>query len=467
MYTLQISRRILYKGLDYAEGGFTMGKNFIRYFLIFIALVLTGSAVWFYNYYYEGETPYVKLGKDIKTIGRVTDFRIILGDQKSGLREITVAISQKGKKRILHSQGFTTRGTHEETVDITIDARKLNLRDGTATIDIAAVDFSLRKNRKSVTITAEVDSTPPQIYPVSSSHYINQGGSCLSIYSLSEKPVKNGILVNDDLFPSYPITINGNLCYLTYFTIPLDIKDKKGLKLGIIAEDAAGNRAFSTIPFHIRKKNFRSDNMYISNDFLERKMPEFQQIYDNLQGKSLVETFSYVNKTIREDNFRTIQSICKNTQPRQLWNGAFLRMRNAKTMASFGEKRIYYHEGKEVSRSVHLGIDLASTRSAPIEASNSGMVAFTGYLGIYGNTIIIDHGFGIFSFYAHLGAIDVKEGDTVTKGQLVGRTDTSGLAGGDHLHFGIVVSGRFVDPKEWWDPHWIEDNISRKMALTF
>jgi murein DD-endopeptidase MepM/ murein hydrolase activator NlpD len=464
---LQIFPRILYKSIDFAKGGFTMGKKFIRYFLIFIVLVLAGSAAWLYTYYYESETPFVKLNKDIKTIGRVTNFNIILGDAKSGLRNITVAISQEGKKHILYSQDFTTRGTSEETVAITLDTQKLNLHDGAATVDIAAVDFSLRKNRNNVSITVTIDSTPPQIYPVSSSHYINQGGSCISIYSLSEKPVKNGILVNDDLFPSYPITINGNLCYLSYFTIPLTIKDKKGLKLGIIAEDGAGNKAFSSIPFHIRKKNFRSDKMYISKDFLDRKMPEFQQIYDTLQDKSLIETFSYVNKTIREDNLRTIQSICRNTQPKQLWDGAFLRMKNAKTMALFGDKRIYYYGGKEISKSIHLGVDLASTRNAPVEASNSGIVVFTGYLGIYGNSIIIDHGLGLFSLYAHLGAIDIKEGDTVSKGQRIGRTDTSGLAGGDHLHFSIIVSGRFVDPKEWWDPHWIKDNISRKMALTF
>lgn len=444
-----------------------MGKKFIRYFLIFIVLVLAGSAVWFYTYYYESELPFVKLSKDIETIGRITDFDITLGDTKSGLRNITVAISQEGKKRILHSQDFATRGTHEETVAMTLDTQELNLRDGAATIDITAVDFSLRKNRASVAIAITVDSTPPRIYPVSSSHYINQGGSCLSIYSLSEKSARNGILVNDDLFPSYPITIDDRECYVSYFTIPLETKDKKDLKLGIFAEDGAGNKAFSTIPFHIRKKNFRSDKMYISKDFLERKMPEFQQIYDELQGKSLVETFSYVNKTVREDNFKTIQSICKKTQPKQLWSGAFLRMKNAKTMATFGDKRIYYHEGKEVSRSIHLGIDLASTRNAPIEASNSGIVAFTGYIGIYGNSILIDHGLGLFSLYGHLGAIDVKEGDTVSKGQHIGRSDTSGLAGGDHLHFSIIVSGRFVDPKEWWDPHWIQDNISRKMALTF
>ena len=111
-----------------------------------------------------------------------------------------------------------------------------------------------------------------------------------------------------------------------------------------------------------------------------------------------------------------------------------------------------------------MGIDLASTRHAPVEASNSGVVVFTGYLGIYGDTIIIDHGFGLFSLYAHLGMIKVKEGQTVTKGELIGHTDTSGLAGGDHLHFSMLVGGKFVNPREWWDPHWIKDNVEGKLA---
>jgi len=115
--------------------------------------------------------------------------------------------------------------------------------------------------------------------------------------------------------------------------------------------------------------------------------------------------------------------------------------------------------------SVHLGIDLASTAQANIEAANSGVVLYAGNLGIYGNAVIIDHGQGISSQYGHMSSISVKEGQQVTKGQIIGNTGATGFAGGDHLHFSVLVGGVFVDPKEWWDPHWIKDNVEYKLEL--
>ena len=67
------------------------------------------------------------------------------------------------------------------------------------------------------------------------------------------------------------------------------------------------------------------------------------------------------------------------------------------------------------------------------------------------------------TLYAHLSTIDVKEGQTVEKGQTLGRTGATGLAGGDHLHFTMLVNGKMVNPVEWWDAHWIEDRILRKL----
>ncbi len=98
-----------------------------------------------------------------------------------------------------------------------------------------------------------------------------------------------------------------------------------------------------------------------------------------------------------------------------------------------------------------------------MEAANRGIVKFTGAMGIYGNAIIIDHGQGIFSVYGHLSVITAKTGQRVNKGDQLGNTGTTGLAVGDHLHFAIVAGGRFVNPIEWWDQHWIEDNITKKL----
>ena len=73
--------------------------------------------------------------------------------------------------------------------------------------------------------------------------------------------------------------------------------------------------------------------------------------------------------------------------------------------------------------------------------------------------MILDHGLGVFSSYSHLSQIDVKVGDKVDKGAVLGRTGTTGLAVGDHLHFAINLQGEFVDPLEWWDPHWLKDQV--------
>jgi len=110
-----------------------------------------------------------------------------------------------------------------------------------------------------------------------------------------------------------------------------------------------------------------------------------------------------------------------------------------------------------------LGIDLASIAHSPIPASNRGKVVFAGDLGIYGKTVIIDHGFGLFSTYSHMSVLNVENGQMVSKKEIIGRTGSTGLAGGDHLHFGMLVHSTFVNPIEWWDEAWIKNNILEKI----
>jgi murein DD-endopeptidase MepM/ murein hydrolase activator NlpD len=92
-------------------------------------------------------------------------------------------------------------------------------------------------------------------------------------------------------------------------------------------------------------------------------------------------------------------------------------------------------------------------------------VIYADRLGIYGFTVVLDHGQGLSSVYGHLSRIDVTLGQEVKKGEPLGLTGQTGLAGGDHLHFSIMVNGVYVNPIEWWDPNWIEDNIHKKLAL--
>jgi murein DD-endopeptidase MepM/ murein hydrolase activator NlpD len=140
-----------------------------------------------------------------------------------------------------------------------------------------------------------------------------------------------------------------------------------------------------------------------------------------------------------------------------------VQLGNSQVEASFADHRTYLYKGQEVDHQIHLGFDLAVTANVPVVAANSGMVINASWLGIFGNCVIIDHGMGVQSLYGHLSALDVKVGDTVAKGQVIGRSGMTGLAGGDHLHFTMLVGGHPVNPVEWWDTHWIQDRVDRKL----
>jgi murein DD-endopeptidase MepM/ murein hydrolase activator NlpD len=173
--------------------------------------------------------------------------------------------------------------------------------------------------------------------------------------------------------------------------------------------------------------------------------------------------FLEINGNLRKKNNDTIAALASKTQPRMLWSEAFAPMGNAQVESRFADRRTYFFDDKEIDRQVHLGFDLASLQQAAVLASNAGVVVHADYLGIYGNCVIIDHGLGVQSLYAHLSTMTVKAGDTVTKGQEIGRTGSTGLAGGDHLHFTMLLHGTPVNPVEWWDGHWMEDRVFRKI----
>ena len=181
-------------------------------------------------------------------------------------------------------------------------------------------------------------------------------------------------------------------------------------------------------------------------------------------GDDLITPFLAINGELRRANAAAIAALAKKTSASKLWSGPFTQLGNSKVEAAFADHRTYVYKGKEVDQQVHLGFDLAVTSRVPIVSANAGTVLNASWLGIYGNCVIVDHGMGVQSLYGHLSSFDVKVGDTVTKGQTVGRSGMTGLAGGDHLHFTMLVNGQMVNPVEWWDPHWIDDRVQRKLG---
>ncbi len=140
------------------------------------------------------------------------------------------------------------------------------------------------------------------------------------------------------------------------------------------------------------------------------------------------------------------------TEPQQLWNGAFLTpLKQYVVTTQFGQRRGY--NGGPVS-TYHTGIDMAAPQGSIVAAAANGRVVFAGTLPERGNCIILDHGMGVHSVYAHLSLLAVKYGANVTQGQLIGRVGSTGFSTGPHLHWEVRLGHTPVDPNEWVNGVW-------------
>jgi murein DD-endopeptidase MepM/ murein hydrolase activator NlpD len=437
-----------------------MKKFNLFYVIIAIVIIVIAALGWiFLGSYLEIEKPAIKFNQNVTAIGRQKTIDINFSDSISGLSHLQVEIIQDNKGQMIVDKKIPSKGMKQETLSLAMNASELKLHDGSATLKITATDYSLFENQAVLMQPLKIDTVPPQINLLKNMNYINQGGTGFVAYQPSKPLASTGVYINNYLSPAHSTLINSKPTYITYFALPMDA-NKATTKIMILARDEAGNEINMAIPCVIKEKKFRSDKMNLSENFLQQKMPEFQAMVPSLKGKTPLEVFAYINSNMRNDNLLAIQKICQKSSDKELWEGTFLRMKNGAPMALFGDKRSYLYNGKVVGESIHTGVDLASNARSPIEAANKGIVVYTGALGIYGNAVIIDHGLGLFSLYGHMSSIDTTVGKNVAKGEKIGASGTSGLAGGDHLHFSIIVGGQFVNPQEWWDPHWIKDNIS-------
>lgn len=436
------------------------------------SLAVLAPAAWVLVIKMEGTLPRVTLAPAAPIIGAAQTLKVTAADGESGLRRLWVGIVKDGKETVLFERDFPAErflgggAVRDTAIELKIEPSKLGLSDGTATLRLLARDFSWRNwwhgNRTYMEIEASIDTHPPEITVLSRAHYINMGGAGLVIYKLSEACTEHGVFVGEHFFPGYLGQFADKQIGMALFAVAPD--QGRDTRVAIQATDAAGNRTTAGFSHRIRKKVFRQDTLRISDRFLNWKMPEFQNEVQAAADSSMVDIFLRVNGQLRRDNYAFVRKITSQSEPKMLWEGTFSRLPNAANRARFADQREYIYNDRTIDHQVHMGIDLASVAHSPVPAANSGRVVFTGPIGIYGKTVLIDHGLGLFSMYSHLSAIDVEPGQTVAKDEYVGRTGKTGLAGGDHLHFAVMVHGFYVNPVEWWDDHWIKNNITDKIA---
>ena len=418
----------------------------------------------------ERRRPTAELARPITAVGRTGTIDVTLHDAGTGLAWSRLEVESGGAKTVLANDVYPAvswrgSGLLETTVSKPLNPIENKIPEGPATLRVYAGDYSwlrvIRSEQPLLETQFTVDLSPPTVEVLSQQHYLTLGGLDFMLYKTSADAVKTGVAVGNYFFPGTAGLFSDPAIYGAFFAVPQDLDAKATAKA--VAEDAAGNRREVTFHTVVKPRNFPAKTLDIDDAFLERKVPEILNAGHLPAQPDLVQGYLYVNRTVRQSSETRIKEVTSKSASTPRWDGAFLRQPNSAPLAGFGDRRSYRHNGAIIDTATHLGYDLASLRQAPVVAASTGTVVFADNLGIYGDAVIIDHGLGIFSLYGHLSAITVKAGQEVQRGETVGRTGETGLAGGDHLHFSIMLYGVHVDPVEWWDGKWIRDHVTAKL----
>ena len=419
----------------------------------------------------EPLAPTVALETPVDVVGRATPLVVVARDRGTGLAHVEVRLaSGGGAPAVIASEDFPRRswlgsGVHEARLTPTIDAAAAHLAEGPAQLEVVATDHSwLAALRRAPRLTrpVTVDLTPPTLEVLSQQHVIRLGGSECAVYRVGADAVDSGVTVGEAAFPGAPgLFADGALRAALFAVAPAT---PAGTVPTVVAADRAGNRRAVRLDAVVRPRSFAEKSLELSDDFLSRKVPELLEANGLASDGDLVAGYLRVNRELRLATEKRVRELCRESVPAPLWEGAFLRLPDSAPLSGFADHRTYLYRGQAIDHQTHLGFDLASLRGSPVPAGNTGRVVFAGPLGIYGNTVILDHGLGLFSLYGHLSEIAVSAGARVQRGDVIGKTGDTGLAGGDHLHFSVMIHGVHVDPVEWWDAHWIHDHVESRLA---
>jgi murein DD-endopeptidase MepM/ murein hydrolase activator NlpD len=425
--------------------------------------------------------PTIEIAQPNRFLGREGQLDVQVRSPGGQFTTVTIEIEQNGRAIPLFAldrpESATLTQVQADTIRVTrpLGRRALpDLRAGPARLTVRAsrsVLFALLEPTSIVTRELEVRVDPPRLSVVSMHHFVNHGGAELLVYRVAPPDAESGVQVGEVVYPGYPaagLGVDTTDAGVRVAFFALLYEQDLGTPMVLYARDVAGNEARVPFDHRVFPRVFRTSRIELDDGFLGRVVPAIAAETPAFAGAGdaagdLLQRFLHINRDLRRLNAERIASLAARTSKTAEWREPFLPFANAAVESSFADQRTYFYKGREVDRQVHYGFDLASTAADEVKAANRGHVVLAEYLGIYGNTVVLDHGLGVQSLYAHLSSIAVKEGDLVERDRPIGRTGATGLAGGDHLHFTMLVQGRPVNAVEWWDPHWIEDRVHRKV----
>ena len=445
-------------------------KTSYRIALAVLALYLVLVCV---HHWGDVTPPRVTLLTPFSLVGPTTPLSLRIEDHGTGLRDITVRLVQNLEHYTLAQEQFASSslllgGGARDTFALTVvpfEGDTIPRRRGPATLVITARDHSWRALFDGNWTRMEQDVTvkfhPPRMETLSTPLSVTQGGAGLVVYQLSEDAVRHGIQIGEAFFPGYHLP-DSAFDMFSLFAFPHHLPATTPIQL--VADDSLGNHGTRRMATKVTPQQWRTRRLKISDRFIEQvippilaQTPDLDDLNDPLQN------FLQVNNVLRAHNAEQLKALALDSRQAFLWNGPFLQLSKSAVEAAFADHRQYLYHGQVVDTQDHLGFDLAVTARYPVEAANDGDVVLATYFGIYGNTIVIDHGYGLQSLYAHLSSFNVTPGDAVVKGQPIGRSGMTGLAAGDHVHFSLLLHGVQINPLEWWDAQWVQSRMSQHL----
>jgi hypothetical protein len=405
-------------------------------------------------------TPVVDMPSTITTLGQATPVTVQIHDPR-GVRKMTAAIEQNGASYAVAETSQASKPGDSNWTFTTGVKGTPQLKDGAAKLIVEATSNDLVGNKARVQRDITVVTRPPSLSVDSDQHYLYLGMADLVTFDISGGWTAAGVRVGDQTYRSWPMP-GGKPGRFSLFAFAWNMPPDTAPV--VYASVGAGNDVTSPMVFQFPKKeqpHYTTHDLQISDAFLQKVVNELDP---NGTGDP-VARFVKINSEMRRANNKTLANLRFKTAEKFLWSQPFARQTHAQAEATFADLRNYIYHGKKIDQQVHLGYDLAVTQHVGVEASNDGQIVYAAPLGIYGNCIVIDHGYGLQTIYGHMSQIDVHVGDMVKRGQVMGKSGMTGMAGGDHIHFAMQLDGVQIDPKEWWDPHWIHDHIARRVDL--
>ena len=426
--------------------------------LIFVAIALVVLLLVFFVA--RSATPVVDLPSAVTSLGQATPITAHVRDPH-GIRRLQAFVEQNGAQYRVFEMAQPSKST-DRTWNFTAGTKTTpQLQEGNAKLIVEATSNDLLRKTGRAERDVTVVTQPPSMSVDPEPHYLYLGMADLATFSVSGSWTEAGIRVGDQRFRAWPMPGGKPGLFSLYafaWNMPTDTMPV------VYAANGAGNDVTGPLVVVFPKKEqpkYTVHELQVSDAFMQKVINELDP---NGTGDP-VARFVKINSEMRRANNKSLSDLQYKTTDKFLWSKPFIRQPHSQAEAHFADLRNYIYHGQKIDQQVHLGYDLAVTQHVAVEASNDGTVVYAAPLGIYGNCIVVDHGYGLQTIYGHLSRIDVHEGDTVKQGQVMGLSGQTGMAGGDHIHFAMQLDGVQIDPKEWWDAHWIKDHIARRVDL--